>query len=505
MKQEILKKEIGRRIRRAIFAISLSALLAVPVCGAMAADTLPVIPSSDFDQVKSASAKGKVVDISYQSSATNSSRKAKVYLPAGYSTSNKYSVAYILHGIDGNEGNWFADWGGRANIIADNLIAEGKIKPMILVSPNTNATGTGISDGYENFTKDLINCIIPYIESHYSVYTDREHRALCGLSMGGGQTFNIGLTNLDIFPYLGTFSAAPNTKQVSQLFPDGGTAAKQKLKMFFITCGTSDGLISNSQRVHDFCTSKSITHTYWTLSGRGHDWTVWKPGLWNFLQMAEKAGLNSNTVVTPAEPVSAFTKIEAESYSDQSGIQNGSCEEGGEAAAYIENGDYAVYKNVNFENGAASFKARVSSATNGGNIEIRLDSVTGTVAGTCEVKATGDWQTFVDATCNISSVSGKHDVYLKFTGESGYLFNINWFTFAKESISQGTAGDLNGDKGIDALDYAVLKQHLLGTKTLSEDTLKLADLNQDKAVDALDLSVLKQYLLGKITKLPVAG
>ena len=104
----------------------------------------------------------------------------------------------------------------------DNLIADGKIQPMIVVSPNTNATGNGISDGYENFTKDLVENLVPYIDANYPTYGDSSHRALAGLSMGGGQTFNIGLTNLDVFEYLCPISSAPNTKGNNVLFPDGG-------------------------------------------------------------------------------------------------------------------------------------------------------------------------------------------------------------------------------------------------------------------------------------------
>lgn len=427
MKNKSLIKRIISNLISVLFVLSL--VFSAPV-NAMAAETLPTVPASGYDQVRTDTQKGQVVNITYYSSATNSTRPAKVYLPAGYSTSQKYSVAYILHGIGGDEGNWFADWGGRANIIADNLIADGKIKPMIIVSPNTNAAGTGISDGYENFTKDLINSLIPYIESHYSVYTDSAHRALAGFSMGGGQTLNIGLTNLDKFAYLGPISSAPNTYSNEKLFPDGGTAAKQKLKLFMISCGTSDGLLSFSERVHNYCTSKGINHTYWLVQGGVHDWNVWKPGLWNFLQMANAAGL-TNGSDTPSSPVSAFGKIEAESFDNQSGIQTETCNEGGSDVGYIENGDYTVYKNINFDSGAASFKARVASAANGGSIELRLDSINGTLIGTCPVGGNGNWQSYVDASCSVSGASGIHDLYLKYTGQSGYLFNVNWFTFSK--------------------------------------------------------------------------
>ncbi|WP_312029646.1 carbohydrate-binding protein [Paenibacillus sedimenti] len=127
--------------------------------------------------------------------------------------------------------------------------------------------------------------------------------------------------------------------------------------------------------------------------------------------------------------------MEAESYNTQSGIQTESSSEGGQDVAFIENGDYVVYNNIDFGSGAASFQARVASATNGGSIEVRLDSITGTLVGTCAVAGTGGWQTWTNKTCNISGVSGIHNVYLKFTGGSGYLFNINWFQFINNLIT----------------------------------------------------------------------
>ncbi|EMS72235.1 endo-1,4-beta-xylanase [Ruminiclostridium cellobioparum] len=202
---------------------------------------------------------------------------------------------------------------------------------------------------------------------------------------------------------------------------------------------------------------------------------------------------------TPVNPRSAFSKLEAESYNDQSGIQKVTCDEGTEAIGYIENGDYAVYKSIDFENGAAGFQARVSSAAGGGNIEIRLDNINGTLAGTCPVAGTGGWQVFSDVKCMIGGADGKHDLYLKFTGGSGYLFNVNWFTFSKEDSSI-KFGDLNSDGQIDAIDFQLIKKHILGTEIL-RDT-KPADLNADGSVDSLDFVLLKQYLLGMITKFP---
>ena len=488
MKGKSYFNEMFRKMGWGLFVFTVFLLVSI----SLMAEEFPVLPPSGYDQVRGDTQKGQIVNISYYSTATNSTRPAKVYLPPGYTENNEYSVLYLLHGIGGDEGNWFADWGGRANIIADNLIADGKIDPMIIVSPNTNAEGEGIGDGYENFTNDLINCLIPYIESNYSVSTDRLNRALAGLSMGGGQTFNIGLPHLDLFPYLGPISAAPNTYDNSRLFPDGGAAAREQLELFLITCGTADSLLSFSQRVHDYCASNNIDHTYWLIEGGGHDWNVWKYGLWNFLQMAVEAGFTSPAVI---EPRSAFTKIEAESYNSQSGIQTESCDEGGQNIGYIENGDYVVYKKIDFGSGATSFQARASSGSSGGNIEIRLDSIDGTLIGTCQVPATGDWQIWTDVECSVSSVGGEHDLYLIFTGGADYLLNLNWFLFTSDS---SITGDINGDGDINTLDYIVLQRYLLGISDYVD-----ADLNGDGAVNSVDYLLLRRYLLGIISNFPV--
>lgn len=443
MESKTLMKEISRKLRRtfSILAVLLAVLFAIPVCS-VAAETLPTSPPSGYDQVKTNIPHGQVSYITYQSTATNSQRRARIYLPPGYSTSNKYSVMYLLHGIGGNEDEWYNS--GAPNVILDNLIAAGKIQPFILVLPNGNATGTGVRDGWENFTKDLINSLVPYIESHYSVYTDAQHRAIAGLSQGGAQSLNIGLPNVDKFPYIGGFSSSPITKQVNQLFPDGGTKVKANSKLLFLSCGTADGLISNNNRVRDYCKSNNIRYTEWLLPGNGHDWSVWKPSLWNFAQMACAAGFtDQNTPIPTPDPKSAFTQIEAESFDNQQGVQTETCTEGGENVGYIENGDYVSYSNIDFGTGAAGFQARVASATNGGNIEIRLDSINGTLIGTCPVAGTGGWQSWTDVKCNVSGASGKHDVYLKFTGGSGYLFNLNWFKFTSP-YSMESLGVVNG-------------------------------------------------------------
>jgi beta-glucosidase len=132
-----------------------------------------------------------------------------------------------------------------------------------------------------------------------------------------------------------------------------------------------------------------------------------------------------------ATPRSAFSQIEAESYNSMSGIQSETCTDtgGGQDIGYIESGDYAVYNSIDFGSGATGFNTRVASNTTGGNIEVRLDSLTGTLVGTCAVAGTGGWQTWTTNSCTISGASGLHNLYLKFTGGTGSLFNVNWFKF----------------------------------------------------------------------------
>lgn len=279
--------------------LAVAALFAAGLCG----QQLPVLPPDGYDAARGDAAAGEVTYVTYHSQATGTDRPLVVYLPPGYTSDRTYGVAYILHGIGGSQWDWFADWGGRANVIADNLIAEGKLEPLILVSPNTNALKPGEDpegfDGYDRFEEELIGSIIPYVESNYAVYSDRLHRGLAGLSLGGGMTLNIGSARLDLFPYLGAFSAAPNTASPEALFPDGGALAKKRLELLFLSCGTDDwiGLFAPNEALHDFCDANGIPNAWLPVQGGNHDFgSVWKPGLWNYLQMAEAAGLTSPAI-----------------------------------------------------------------------------------------------------------------------------------------------------------------------------------------------------------------
>jgi uncharacterized protein len=185
-------------------------------------------------------------------------RCSSVYTPVGYSTDRKYPVLFPLHGIGGTDREWVQSC--HADNVIDNLIADGKIQPMIVVFPNGNASVTadaagmgggrgGASGGYDGwgapFENDLIKDIIPYIESHYSVYPDREHRALAGLSMGGGQSLNIGLYHIETFAWVGGFSSAPNTNKFGGMNPNvefpPDPAAARRCTSFRIPCTGPSG------------------------------------------------------------------------------------------------------------------------------------------------------------------------------------------------------------------------------------------------------------------------
>ncbi|MEN2282585.1 alpha/beta hydrolase-fold protein [Algoriphagus sp. SE2] len=247
-----------------------------------------------FDQIQAAIPHGKIDSIQYNSKTVGSTRKSLVYTPPGYSKKVKYPVLYLLHGIGGDEKEWLK--GGHPEVILDNLYAEGKLEPMIVVMPNgramkdDRATGNIMApekvEAFATFEKDLLNDLIPFIEKKYPVLTDRENRAIAGLSMGGGQSLNFGLGNLDKFAWVGGFSSAPNTKAPEVLVPDPAKA-KELLKVLWISCGDEDGLLSFSKRTHDYLIKEEVPHIYYLESG-GHDFKVWKNGLYMFSQLLFK-------------------------------------------------------------------------------------------------------------------------------------------------------------------------------------------------------------------------
>jgi enterochelin esterase-like enzyme len=253
-----------------------------------------------FDVFRADIPHGVIDTVTYESKTVGSTRRALIYTPPGYSKNKKYPVLYLLHGIGGDEKEWYN--GGSPQVILDNLYAQGKIVPMIVVLPNgralkdDRATGNIMApdkvQGFAVFEKDLLNDLIPFINSKYHVYTDKDHRAVAGLSMGGGQSLNFGLGNLNVFSWVGAFSAAPNTKKPEELIPNP-EEVKSKLKLLWISCGSSDGLITFSKRTHDYLAEKSVPHVYYIEPGV-HNFKVWKNGLYMLSQMLFKP-VNTST------------------------------------------------------------------------------------------------------------------------------------------------------------------------------------------------------------------
>lgn len=247
-----------------------------------------------FDAPRTGINHGKIDTITYKSKTVGVNRRAIIYTPPGFSKKKKYPVLYLLHGIGGDEKEWLN--GGHPQHILDNLYADGKIEPMIVVMPNgramkdDRATGNVMApdkvEAFATFEKDLLNDLIPFIEKKYPVLTSREQRAIAGLSMGGGQSLNFGLGNLDKFAWVGGFSSAPNAKMPEELVPDP-EKAKQQLKLLFMSCGDNDRLLAVSKRTHEYLYEKDVPHIYYIEPGV-HDFKVWKNGLYMFSQFLFK-------------------------------------------------------------------------------------------------------------------------------------------------------------------------------------------------------------------------
>lgn len=246
-------------------------------------------PPEGFDTRREEIDRGRLETVSYDSKTIGIKRNVRVYTPPGYNSEKKFPVLYLLHGIGGDENEWSRN--GVPDVILDNLIADKKAVPMIAVMPNGRAAQhvsardpiPKQSPAFAAFEQDLLQDLIPFIEKSYSVKTDRESRALAGLSMGGGQALNFGLDHLETFAWVGGFSSAPNTKRPVDLIKNAEEAARQ-LKLLYIACGDQDGLIRVSQNVHTMLEEKKIPHLYNIVAGGRHDFKVWKSDLYHFAQ-----------------------------------------------------------------------------------------------------------------------------------------------------------------------------------------------------------------------------
>lgn len=231
----------------------------------------------------------------YQSDTLNRASDFYVYTPPDYNPKHKYPVLYLLHGYSDDASGWTAV--GRANVILDNLIAQNKIKPMIVVMPlgygtmdMITHTWTAWNDqslverNFTLYTQVLLNEVKPLAEKLYSISKKRDDHAIAGLSMGGGESLRTGLNHLDDFAYIGAFSSAVPDKDYDKAFPNLATNLQQKknqLKLLWVACGTDDHLITPNRAFIAWLKQQQIPVTAIETPGR-HTWMVWRNNLINF-------------------------------------------------------------------------------------------------------------------------------------------------------------------------------------------------------------------------------
>lgn len=229
---------------------------------------------------------GKISYMYYKSASLGTTRRLLVYTPAGFDPNGKtkYPVLYLIHGGSDTEETWTKV--GRANLIADNLIAQGKAKPMIIVMPYGNV----MPSPTPNFTKDVINDVIPFIEANYPVLTDSKNRAIAGFSVGGGQTLNIGLTNTDKFAYVCSYAPYTATEEFKKNFSNYAPNAElmnKQLKLFTISVGTDDFLYESVKKNITLFKEKGLNVQEFIVDG-AHTWMNCKLFLATSLQQLFK-------------------------------------------------------------------------------------------------------------------------------------------------------------------------------------------------------------------------
>ncbi len=232
---------------------------------------------------------GRVESVWYPSSSLGFTRRMHVYTPPGYAAlKEKLPVLYLLHGGGDNDASWTT--AGRANFILDNLLAEGKIKPMVVVMPAGHVPGTALAMGagpaQDPFAKDLVTDIITYVEKNYSVSAKREHRALAGLSMGGIQTMNIALWNPELFSYVLPLSTGYFPPVLKELEDKYAQVLKNpqinNWKLFWIAMGgEKDIAYQNNKNTIALFDKYGIKYQYQEVPG-GHTFLAWRNNLHQF-------------------------------------------------------------------------------------------------------------------------------------------------------------------------------------------------------------------------------
>jgi enterochelin esterase-like enzyme len=264
--------------------------------------SLVYVPGSDFSDTKDVP-RGAIAELTYYSTTLGRFRRLHVYTPPGYEDgTQKYPVFYLLHGAGDGDDSWSSV--GRAGFILDNLIAARKAKPMVVVMPagHTRAVGGGMPANDE-FNKDFLTDIVPTVEKRYRIVGDRAHRAIAGLSMGGSQTLNIAIPNLEKFAYVGVFSSGligafgpvrpgagappppppgtPNPWEQQNLAALDNAAAKKGLKLLWFATGKDDFLVQTTRNSVDLLKKHGFAVVYEETEG-AHTWIKWRDYLRDF-------------------------------------------------------------------------------------------------------------------------------------------------------------------------------------------------------------------------------
>ena len=202
----------------------------------------------------------------YESKSLRTTRRLTIYTPPGYAANARYPVLYLFHGANADETAWTRL--GHVNLILDNLLAAGKAKPMLIVMPFGYGVPPGAPNNTEAFSRDLLEDVIPFVEAHYRAYTDRDHRAIAGLSMGGGQSLGIGLSHLELFSYVAGFSAAVRDPELPK-------AGNDKLHLLWLGCGKDDSLFAVNESFSKMLDEAHIQHVFHKSDG-AHTWINWR-------------------------------------------------------------------------------------------------------------------------------------------------------------------------------------------------------------------------------------
>jgi enterochelin esterase family protein len=221
---------------------------------------------------------GEIHTLWYHSKATGTMRRLTVYTPPGYDTTpTRYPVLYLFHGANADETAWTRL--GHVNLILDNLLAARKAKPFVVVMPfgygvaPGTATSPGGANSQELFAKDLIDVVIPLVQSRYRVSAERAQRAIAGLSMGGGESLGIGLNHVELFSYVAGFSAAVRPAEFDKTYP--AVTRVKELKLLWVGCGKDDSLFAANQAFARFLTDRGVRFTFHESEG-AHTWMVWR-------------------------------------------------------------------------------------------------------------------------------------------------------------------------------------------------------------------------------------